>query len=86
MHCVCCGLLRFDDEGQEDLSDCGVYADPEYNVLWSCSPEGNRMSCFNPISTSIDGMCYVRDGISECGSPGGRLFGPNIETHWSPSD
>ena len=46
--------IRFDDESQEDLSGCGVYVDPEYNVLWSYSALENRMSCFNSIATNIE--------------------------------
>lgn len=33
-----------------------MYVDPEYNVLWSYSALENRMSCFNPIATNIEGM------------------------------
>lgn len=49
------GPIRFDDEDQEDLSGCGVYVDPEYDVLWSYSAQDNRVSCFNPIATNIEG-------------------------------
>lgn len=46
---------KFDDEEQQELSGCGVYLDPEYNVLWSYSAEENRMCCFNPITANIEG-------------------------------
>ncbi len=36
-------VYRFDDDGQEDLSGCGVYVDPEYNILWSYSPKDNLL-------------------------------------------
>lgn len=51
--------IRFDGEEQEDLSGCGVYLDPKYGVLWSYSEQGNRMACFNPIATNIEGMSML---------------------------
>ncbi len=56
-------VSRFDDDGQEDLSGCGVYVDPEYNILWSYSPKDNKMSCFNPIAANIEGIVNPLEGI-----------------------
>ena len=48
---------RFDGEEQQDLGDCGLCVDPEYNVLWSYSSHSGKVACFNPIAADIDGEC-----------------------------
>ena len=47
--------LRLESEGQQDLTMCAVSIDPEYNILWSYSSESNKISCFNPIASNVEG-------------------------------
>ena len=55
-HCTIIPSPRLESEGQQDLTKCAVSIDPEYNILWSYSPESNKISCFNPIAANIEGM------------------------------
>lgn len=58
--------LRFDGEGQQDLSGCGMCIDPEYNVLWSYSPDSNKVACFNPIAANIESKCWIHVYCTWC--------------------
>ena len=67
---ICCTTLhcsntpRFDGDEQQNLGDCGVCVDPEYNVLWSYSPHSGKVACFNPIAADIDGESgHIREVI-----------------------
>ena len=46
---------KFDSEDQQDLANCGLCIDPEYNILWSFSPATRKIACFNPIAANING-------------------------------
>ena len=44
-----------DDDSQQILVGCGVCIDPEYNILWTYSPDGNKVASFNPVTSNIQG-------------------------------
>ena len=45
-----------DGSAQQDLGGCGVCMDPEYNVLWTYSPQTKMVGSFNPMTSSIQGL------------------------------
>ena len=54
--------FRLDNEDQENLGNCALCVDPEYNVLWSYTPNSLNVSCYNPIAAEVKGQLIWIDG------------------------